>query len=58
MHPPVNALFITVRTALTDTTLGGYRIPKGTPVCMNQWGMAMDEKLFPEPEVHAFHQSA
>ncbi|XP_066270582.1 cytochrome P450 2U1-like [Branchiostoma lanceolatum] len=39
------------RMTATDVELRGYRIPKGTQVCMNLYTVHMDPKYFAEPEV-------
>ena len=38
------------RRALEDLELGGYRIPKGTTVVMNLWGLHRDPRYYAEPE--------
>lgn len=53
MHAPGNPMYVKVREAAADTTLGGFRIPKGTAVVMNHIGMASDPRIFPDPEVCA-----
>ncbi|CAH1788064.1 unnamed protein product [Owenia fusiformis] len=35
--------------ALCDTSVGGYKIPRGTVLWMNIWGMHHDEKYFDDP---------
>jgi len=42
---PVNA----VHSTLEDVNLGGYLIPKDTPIFTNLWAVHHDEKLFPDP---------
>ena len=37
--------------ALCDTTLAGHRIPKGTEVWPNLWGLQHKEELWGDPEV-------
>ena len=56
LHPAVNPMFLSCRVATADAVLGGYRIPKGTGVIMNSMAMAMDPKLFPDPEARLVHQ--
>ena len=38
------------RRALEDLELGGYRIPKGTTMVMNLWGLHRDPRYYAEPE--------
>lgn len=38
-----------VHTALRDTTLCGYRIPKNVRIITNFWTLHHDEKIFPDP---------
>ena len=38
------------REALQDCEIGGYRVPKGTQVVVNQWVMHRDERYFEGPE--------
>ena len=47
LYPPAWAL---QRTALNDSEIGGYVIPKGSQVLMSQYVMHHDARYFPEPE--------
>ena len=47
LHPP---LFILVRVAMQDTTVLGYKIPKGTWVAISPSVAHRIEKVFPESE--------
>lgn len=38
------------RKALEDLELGGYRIPKGTTMVMNLWGLHRDSRYYADPE--------
>jgi cytochrome P450 len=38
-----------VHSTLEDVHLGGYLIPKDTPIHTNLWAVHHDEKLFPDP---------
>lgn len=55
-HPPVNCHLGSIRVAAKDATLGGFKIPKGTPVVCNSFGMVRDPKIFPNPDVSKFIQ--
>lgn len=37
--------------ALVDTTLGGYRVPRGAMVVPLQWALHMDPRLWPRPDI-------
>ena len=43
------------RRALEDLELGGYRIPKGTTMVMNLWGLHRDPRYYPEPAAAGLH---
>jgi len=47
LYPPAWAL---QRTALNDSEIGGYVVPKGSQVLMSQYVMHHDPRYFPEPE--------
>ncbi len=47
LYPPV---WLVARQALCETTLGGYRIPKGAYVFMSQWAIHRHPKYWPNPE--------
>jgi cytochrome P450 len=47
LYPPAWAL---QRTALNDSEIGGYVIPKGSQVLMSQYVMHHDARYFPDPE--------
>ncbi|UFS97854.1 cytochrome P450 [Nocardia huaxiensis] len=47
LRPPVP---IAARTALTDTELGGYRIPKGTHVIVNMWEHQTSSRVWPRAQ--------
>ncbi|ESK94246.1 cytochrome p450 [Moniliophthora roreri MCA 2997] len=36
--------------ALSDDTVNGYYVPKGTPISANIWAMTRDETVYPDPE--------
>ncbi len=38
-------------TTTSDDWIDGYRIPKGSVIFINAWGMHHDEKYFPNPDV-------
>nr|XP_006812435.1 PREDICTED: cytochrome P450 2U1-like [Saccoglossus kowalevskii] len=44
------APFALAHSALKDSTLCGYDIPKGTIVILNLWSVHHDPKLWPEPD--------
>ena len=46
---PTNLPAVTYGTT-DDTTLGGYFIPKNTPVLINYYGLTRDRRYWPEPE--------
>lgn len=39
------------REAVTDCIIGGYHVPKGTQLYLNQWVVHRDPRWFDEPEV-------
>ena len=47
LFPPA---YVVGREAIVDTTLGGYRLPRGTTVLMSQWVVQRDERFFEAPE--------
>jgi cytochrome P450 len=47
LYPPAWAL---QRTAVNDSAIGGYIIPKGSQVLMSQYVMHHDARYFPDPE--------
>jgi cytochrome P450 len=47
LYPPV---YIRGREAARNTTLGGYEIPKGQHVLINNWGLHRQARAFPEPD--------
>lgn len=51
MHNPASPIFVTCRTALRDTEIGGFKIPAGVTCVLNTQGMAADERFFPKPQV-------
>ena len=44
------ALFNVPRCTTQDTTLDGYRIPKGTWVFVNRWGVHASARYWPNPQ--------
>lgn len=46
LYPPAAAL---PRRATQDTSIGGYRIPKGTDVFVSTWAIHRDPHLWPQP---------
>ncbi|KAK3707375.1 hypothetical protein QZH41_010461 [Actinostola sp. cb2023] len=42
---------ITMRKACVDSTLAGYKIPKGTTLLVNVWALHYDEKAWEQPHV-------
>jgi cytochrome P450 len=47
LFPP--AWYLT-RRAEKDVEVGGYRVPKGTTMVMNVWGLHHDPRFYPDPE--------
>jgi len=47
VYPPSYALG---REAVRDTELGGYHVPRGTPIFISQWVLHRDPETFPDPE--------
>ncbi|MGB3437504.1 MAG: cytochrome P450 [Actinophytocola sp.] len=47
LYPPA---WLISRLAVADTTLGGYRIPKGAGVVFSPYYIHRDSSIFPEPE--------
>ncbi|MDI1444687.1 cytochrome P450 [Polyangium sp. 6x1] len=47
LYPPAWAIG---REAIEETSLAGYRIPKGTQLWISQWVNHRDARYFPEPE--------
>jgi cytochrome P450 len=47
LYPPVYTIG---REALVDCEVGGYRVPKGTTVLMNQWVVHRDRRFFEHAE--------
>ncbi|XP_070573918.1 steroid 17-alpha-hydroxylase/17,20 lyase-like [Ptychodera flava] len=41
---------VAIHAALQDTSVGGYKIPKGTSIWLNLWSLHMDERQWKEPE--------
>jgi cytochrome P450 len=50
LYPPVYTIG---REALRDCEVGGYRVPKGTTILMNQWIVHRDRRFFEQPEQFA-----
>ncbi|XP_020579050.1 cytochrome P450 71A21-like [Phalaenopsis equestris] len=48
LHPP--GAIIVPRELTEDTTINGYRIPKGTMVLINAWAIGRDPKIWDSPE--------
>src|SRR5205823_3960660 len=46
-YPPA---WLMVREAVSDCTIGGYGIPRGSSVVFSQWIMHRDPRYFHEPE--------
>ncbi|MFC7232497.1 cytochrome P450 [Saliphagus sp. GCM10025308] len=46
LYPPTYLLF---RQAVVDDVVAGYEIPAGTRICLPQWGIHRDERLFDAP---------
>jgi cytochrome P450 len=46
LYPPVYTIG---REALTECEIGGYRVPKGTTILMNQWIVHRDGRFFEQP---------
>lgn len=49
MHPAL-ALSLPERTVKEVTDLGGFRIPKGTPVCVDTYSLNFSEQFWKNPE--------
>lgn len=47
LHPPAPMLLPHYSTA--DAVVGGYRVPAGTTVLVNAWGLARDPAFWPHP---------
>lgn len=47
LYPPV---YINGREAIEDTTIGGYKIPKGSQIIYSSYVTHRDERFFPDPE--------
>ena len=43
------APFSDQRETLCDTEIDGHKLPKGTEVWMNLWGLAHDESIWSDP---------
>lgn len=50
LYPPVAPMVGLQREALSDTTLGGYHLPRGEKIWINVMGMHHDPSLWPDPE--------
>ncbi|KAL0920766.1 hypothetical protein M5K25_009933 [Dendrobium thyrsiflorum] len=48
LHPP--ASIIPPRQLIQDTSINGYRIPKGTMVLINAWATGRDPEIWDSPE--------
>ncbi|KAB1999012.1 hypothetical protein ES319_D12G131000v1 [Gossypium barbadense] len=50
LHPP-GPLLSWARLAITDTTVDGYHVPKGTMAMVNMWAIARDPQEWADPTV-------
>jgi len=48
LYPPA---FTFMRTAIADTSVGGYHLPRGTDVSLVPYATHRDARFFPRPEV-------
>lgn len=48
LHPP-GPLLSWARLAITDTTIDGYHVPKGTTAMVNMWAIARDPDVWVDP---------
>ena len=48
LHPP-GPLLSWARLAITDTTIDGYHVPKGTTAMVNMWAIARDPCVWSDP---------
>ncbi|KAE8727557.1 Cytochrome P450 78A6 [Hibiscus syriacus] len=48
LHPP-GPLLSWARLAITDTTIDGYDVPRGTMAMVNMWAIARDPQEWPDP---------
>nr|TKS17246.1 cytochrome P450 78A3p family protein [Populus alba] len=48
LHPP-GPLLSWARLAITDTTIDGYHVPKGTTAMVNMWAISRDPKSWEDP---------
>ncbi|MFC4359265.1 cytochrome P450 [Halobium salinum] len=47
LYPPVYGVF---REPIADDVLGGYRIPSGSILALNQWVVHRDDRFFDQPD--------
>ncbi|TMT80226.1 cytochrome P450 [Haloterrigena sp. H1] len=47
LYPPVYGIF---REPIEDDVLGGYRIPSGSILALNQWVVHRDDRFFDQPD--------
>jgi len=48
LHPP-GPLLSWARLAITDTTIDGYHVPKGTTAMVNMWAISRDPEFWEDP---------
>ncbi|XP_062091325.1 cytochrome P450 78A3-like [Humulus lupulus] len=48
LHPP-GPLLSWARLAITDTTIDGYHVPKGTTTMVNMWAISRDQEFWADP---------
>ncbi|XP_030489663.2 cytochrome P450 78A3 [Cannabis sativa] len=48
LHPP-GPLLSWARLAITDTTIDGYHVPKGTTAMVNMWAISRDQEFWADP---------
>ncbi|KAG6575238.1 Cytochrome P450 78A3, partial [Cucurbita argyrosperma subsp. argyrosperma] len=48
LHPP-GPLLSWARLAITDTTIDGHHVPKGTTAMVNMWSIARDPQVWSDP---------
>ncbi|XP_062091324.1 cytochrome P450 78A3-like [Humulus lupulus] len=48
LHPP-GPLLSWARLSITDTTIDGYHVPKGTTTMVNMWAISRDQEFWADP---------
>ncbi len=47
LYPPI---FVIARRCLSDVRVGGYDLPRGTPIIISPWALHRRPELWPDPE--------